>query len=175
MKGPLVGAALLVLTAASAQAQSIFFGGGATIPTGEYKDYAKTGWMAQAGVAVPVGGKGFMVGAEAMFGSNKHDHPGDKTNLLGLNGFLLYRIGDMTKPGPYVFGSGGALKHDYKSEDFPEDEGGEFKFAWSAGAGVDVPFGGNKAFYIEGRYMARSDTKFMAILAGLIFNLGGGN
>ena len=172
-----VGAALLLVTAASAQAQSpvLFLGGGATIPSGEFGDYAKTGWMANAGVMFPVGGKGFMVGAEGMYGSNKHDFEGDKTNLTALNGVLLYRFGDMAKTGFYLVGTGGAMSHSYKSEEFPEDEDSDWKFAWSGGAGVDIPFGGSKSFWVEGRYMARSDTKFIAILAGIAIGLGGGN
>ena len=176
MRGSLVGAALLLVSAATAQAQSpiLFFGGGATIPNGEYGEYAKTGWMANAGVGLPVGGKGFMVGAEVLYGSNKHEFAGDKTNLTGANGFLLYRFGDQAKTGFYVLGSGGMLNHSFKSESEPEDEGSDTKFAWSGGAGVDVPFGGNKSFWAEGRYMARSDTKFIALLVGLSFALGGG-
>lgn len=170
--------ALTLLLPVIAQAQSpfIFVGGGVTIPTGLYKsdDGAKTGWMATGGVGFPVGGKGLEIGAEGYFGSNKHSPPpaGDKTNLYGASGWAAWRFGKPAKPGVYLLGSAGALKHDFRSTTVPAANGGNFEFAWSAGAGVDIPFGGSKSIYVESRYMARGDTKFIPIFVGLSIGVG---
>ena len=53
-RGSLVSVGLVVLAAAvipaTASAQFVYVGGGANIPVGDFKDYAKTGWIAQAGL-----------------------------------------------------------------------------------------------------------------------------
>ena len=172
----LLGTIALLVSATTAHAQAfVFLGGGPTFPMGDYKDYAKTGWMAQAGVGVPVGGKGLIIGGEALFGSNKHEAPpeGDKTNLYGVNGAIAYRIGDKAKPGIFIFGTAGVLNHAYKSEQFPEDEDSEWKFAWGGGAGVQVPFGGNKSFAVQGKFMDRDGTRLIGAFVGLSFGIGG--
>jgi hypothetical protein len=183
MKGPTLATIGVLLMAAAvpshAQGPILFFGGGVTIPLSDYKnvDGAKTGWMATAGFGVPVGGKGLMVGAEGYFGSNKHEEPpvGDKTNLYGASGFLTYRFGPTTKAGVYLIGSAGAMKHDYRSTAFPNDQGGDFEFAWSGGAGVDIPVGAKSSIWLESRYFQRGDTRFIPIFVGVSIGIGSGS
>ena len=80
----LAGAVAVLVSAAPAGAQYIFLGGGATLPMGDYKDFAKTGWIATAGVGFDVGSRGLWVEGQGYYGSNKHDDgSGDKTDLLG--------------------------------------------------------------------------------------------
>jgi hypothetical protein len=177
--GSVIGVLLLALALpAHAQRPIVFLGGGVTFPTSLYKseDGAKTGWMGTAGFGVPIGGQGLMIGAEGYFGSNKHNPPpaGDKTNLYGGSGFAAWRFGDATKAGAYVIGSGGWLKHDYRSTAFPADQGGNFEFAWSVGAGADIPAGSSMSVFIETRYMQRGDTRFVPIFVGLSFSVGQG-
>ncbi len=162
---------LLSVTAAQAQRPNFGFGGGATIPTGDYGDYAKTGWIGTGFIGFPIA-KALSIGAEGYYGSNDHDTEGDKTNLYGGSGYLTYRFGQPTKPGVYLIGSGGALVHQFKSETTPADESSETKFVWSAGAGVDIPVAKSVSIWLESRYMARGDTKFIPIWGGLSFAFG---
>lgn len=177
MKGPVVvlvgGLFLAAATPARAQSPFVFFGGGATIPVSLYKteDLAKTGWMATAGVGVPVGGKGLTVGGEAYFGSNKHDVATEKTNLYGAGGWLSYKFGDAAKAGPYLIASAGAMKHDFHST-IPADNGGNFELAWSGGVGVDIPAGKSLSIWAETRYMQRGDTRFIPIFVGVSIPVG---
>ncbi|MGE0442778.1 MAG: outer membrane beta-barrel protein [Gemmatimonadales bacterium] len=168
-----------VTIASSAEAQKpfVFLGGGATVPVSVYKneDGAKTGWMATAGIGFPVGDKPVSVGGELMFGSNKHEAPpeGDKTNLLGAAGFVSARLGNAEKPYPYLIGSLGMLKHDYRSTAFPDEQGGDFAVTWSAGAGLAIPVGsGGTEVWFEGRFVSRGDTRFIPIFAGFAIPLG---
>lgn len=183
MAGTKLGAALALTLAAAvtgsahAQRPFVYLGGGVTIPVSVYKneDGAKTGWMGVAGVGVPIGDNGLTLGGEAMYGSNSHEAPpeGDKTNLYGASGWATYRFGDTEKPGIYLLGSIGMLKHDYRSETFPDEQGGNFELAWSGGAGVDIPVGtGGTTFWVEARYMSRGDTRFVPIFAGVSVALG---
>lgn len=170
MAGAVVGT--LAVSIAYGQA-SIYVSGGPSIPVGEYGDYAKTGWLATAGLSVPVGGKGLSVGGELMYGSNKHsDVAGDKTNLPGAFGFLMYRAGDQSKPGVYFFGQAGILNHQFKTSGSPGYSGeSDWKPAAGGGVGVDIPVGGASVF-VEGRFITRSGTSFIPIQAGVSIPVG---
>ncbi len=175
LRAALVGAVAATLVSTAAQAQSaawIWAGGGATVPIGDYGDYAKTGWMATAGVGVPIGEQGLSVGGEFLYGSNKHDDTsGDKTNLLGALAGLSYRVGDPAKPGVYFMGMAGALNHQYKPGSTSESSDNEWKFAFGGGAGLDFPVG-KVSIWVEGRILSRSDTKFIPIMAGVLIPIG---
>jgi hypothetical protein len=170
---PVLLAALLLGTAAPGAAQAFgFIGAGATFPTGDYGEYADTGWLASLGVGLPVGPAGFVVGIEGFYGQNNHsDFEGDKTNPYGADLFGLYRLGAAGRVAPYVLGAVGILVHKYGSDTYEEDSSSEFLF--SAGAGVDIPLNGPLSLYGEGRYFSAGDTGFFGILAGLTFGFGG--
>jgi hypothetical protein len=161
----------LVTTIGQGQAvSSIYVGGGPSFPIGEFGDYAKTGWLAAAGVSVAVGGRGLSIGGELMYGSNKHsDVAGDKTNLPGVFGFIQYRAGDPARPGVYFFGQAGVLNHQFKPATGSSDN--DWKFAVGGGAGIDIPVGGASIF-VEGRVIARSGTNFIPVLAGFAIPIG---
>jgi len=166
-------AATLVSTTAQAQAAAIVLGGGATVPIGDYGDYAKTGWMGVGGVVVPIGDQGLFVGGEFLYGSNKHDDgTGDKTNLYGGLAGLGYRVGDRSKPGVFFFGLAGGLNHQYKPGSSTESSSNEWKFAFGGGGGFDIPVG-KASIWVQGRIISRSDTKFIPILAGITIPVGG--
>lgn len=120
-----------------------------------------------------MGDKGLSVGGEVMYGSNKHsDVAGDKTNLPGAFGFLMYRVGDQSKPGLYLFGQAGILNHQYKTSGSPGYSGeSDWKFAAGGGAGVDIPAGGVSLF-VEGRFITRSGTNFIPFQAGVSIPVG---
>jgi len=178
MKRRIVAAsALLMLLAlpAAANAQiGIFLGGGATLPQGDYGEYASTGWMGHLGVLVPISSApGLGVVGVASYGSNNHEFDGDKTNLFGAQGGLSYRLGNPERTGIFFFGLGGYLNHQYRSEEFPEDEGSEGKFAYTGGVGVEIPLSG-LSLWFDGAYTGRGDTKFFGINAGVTILVGGG-
>lgn len=172
-------ATLLMLSAApgSVFGQGIFAGGGVTIPTGDFGDFADTGWIASAGFSFDVGDAGLSAGVEGFYGENKHDADvsgvadGDKTNPYGAMGFLLYRAGDPESVGPYFYGGAGLMVHKFSPATGEGDS--ETNFGYEAGAGLDFPFADNVGAWVEGRFMGSSDTNFFGIVAGLGLGLGG--
>jgi opacity protein-like surface antigen len=169
----LIGVALLLGTSRSAQAQGskafIYAGGGASIPMSDYGDYAKTGWLGVAGVGYNMTANVF-IQAEGMFGSNKHsDYAGDKTELMGASASIGYSFGeDGAKVKPYVFGGAGMLSHKFKPATGTSDS--ESKAMFYGGAGLYFPMG-KLGLWVETRYVSRSDTKFVPVMAGLQINL----
>jgi hypothetical protein len=176
-------AALAVLSftlPSQASAQSVFLGAGATIPTGDYKDIdeAKTGWMVEGGFGFPLGGGGLYGFVEGLYGSNKHEHEGDKTNLLGGFGGIEYVFAEEGEAGLFVFGEVGFLRHSYKSEEHSESESSDSGIAFGGGAGYSIPFGESMNGWILGRYLMGktgedSDTSFIGIMAGVSIPIGG--
>ena len=162
----------LAVAPATAGAQAFgFLGAGVTFPTGDYGDYANTGWLGAGGVGFPIGDAGLAVGAEAFYGQNNHDYDGDKTNPYGVLGFVQYSFGDPAKLHPYVLGGAGLLVHKYSSDVGNGDS--ESQFAYSFGAGVAYPLGATTGLYGEGRYWGSDDTTFFGIMGGFYFNFGG--
>lgn len=167
---------VLLCSATLLSAQSIWVGAGPTFPTGDYGNYAKTGWMGSAGVGFGLGQSGKLsLAFEGLFGSNSHsDFEGDKTTLYGGMAGLTYQLGNVAKPHLYVFGSGGLLVHKYSSDEFPEFEDSDSKFAYEFGVGLDIPLGG-LGLWVDARYLARAEsdaTAAIPIMAGIYIPLG---
>jgi hypothetical protein len=170
----------LVALGASAQVASgqasLLVSGGASIPMGDYADYAKTGYVAAVGLMFKVGEKGLSVGAQGLFGGNSHsDYDGDKTTLLGALGTVAYRLGDPAKPGISLVGNLGMLQHKYSSDQFPGEEGSSSGLAYGGGAAFMVPRG-NMSLYAAVRYLMASiddeTTAFVPITVGVVIPLG---
>ncbi len=139
--------ATLAVAAQSGTAQArVFVSGGASIPVSDYKDDAKVGYMAQAGIGFPVGAPGFVVGIGGLYGSNSHDQDGDKTNLAGAAAYINYDFGTTA----YVFAGPGYVKRSYKSDTFPDGSGSGL--AATGGGGVNISVRGIDAF-VEGMYL----------------------
>jgi hypothetical protein len=186
-KCAVLGIALLAVLSftlpTQASAQGVFLGAGATIPMGDYGDYAKTGWAVDAGVTFPIGENGLFVFADGMYGSNSHsDHDGDKTNLIGGFGGVEYAFSEPGEAGPFVFGQVGFLRHGFKSDEHPDDDESDMGLAFGGGAGYGFPVGGMNAFvlgrFIQGRYGASDGfeawtTTFVGVMAGVSIPLGG--
>lgn len=170
-------------TAIPAVAQSIYVGVGPTFPTGDFGEYAGTGFMLAGGVEFEVASQLSIYG-EGFWGQNDHDTDGDKTNPSGFMGGLLYGFGGDDAPlTPYVFGGVGLMTHAYSSDTFEDSSDSAFGFQGGAGVGFDL--GGLDAF-AEGRYMSASfdfevspgetaseTTAFVGIVLGLSFDVGG--
>jgi hypothetical protein len=160
-------AALLLTLPLGAQG---FVGGGVTLPSGDYNTYAKAGWMVNAGFTPwHSADERAKVWAEGFYGSNSHDDfAGDKTNLYGGLGSLTYNLTEGGSAVPYLIGSVGYMVHQYKSDDFPDEEGSDGGFAFGGGAGVGIG-----KLYLEGRYFSASisgaTTAFILVAAGITF------
>lgn len=157
-------------------AQGIFVGGGVTVPTSDFGDFANTGWMGFAGVLTPVGDQGFSVGAEGFFGSNGHEIEGDKTNLYGGMALASLSFGGETAPAtPFVFGGLGFMTHSYKSESTPQFEDSATGMTLGGGGGVTFPLGGAQGIlagtYIQG-FGDIDETSLFGISAGVQFLFG---
>lgn len=172
------GFALLFL-APRAQAQGggfVFLGGGATIPTGDFKnvDMAKTGWIAQGGAGLDLS-KAAWVEAEGWYGSNKHDDgSGDKTDIQAGLVTLGYQFTPGAKGSLYVAAGGGLMNHKYVPATGSSEN--HWKGAMTGAVGYVGTLSGSTRFWVEGRYLHMLETggtTIMPITAGLSFNFGG--
>lgn len=179
----LLGAGLVVTLAAfaapsgSAAQASIFVGGGLSVPTGDYGEFAKAGWMGQAGVVVPMGAGGFGIGASGFYGSSSHDAPfdGDKTNLYGGTAFVIYTMSGDGALLPYAFAGPAYMTHAYKPETGADVSGSGLGL--TGGVGADIPIGSVRGF-VEGQYLTGigdevDGTDLFNINVGVSFPLGG--
>jgi hypothetical protein len=162
--------ALAVLLGAPAASAQFFLGAMATLPMGDFGEYAKTGWMANAGIQAWESSNGKVaLFAEGVYGSSSHDDvDGDKTNIYGGLASVTYGLGSGEGMSPYLIGSLGYLIHQYKSDAFPDFEGSEGGVGFGGGAGLFFD-----PIYVEARYMTFSadgeSTAFLMLGAGLTF------
>lgn len=172
MRRSVIGAASLALGVAlgAAPLPAQFFAGAyATLPSGDFADYAKTGWMAEAGY-------GFWQGANdrltlwgaAGYGSNSHEgSAGDKTNLLTVAAEATYSL-TASESGAYLIGTLGYMRHTYSPGNDAFDSESEGGISFGGGAGWS--FG---KFWVEGRYatasIENSTTAFLMLGAGVSF------
>jgi len=132
----------LVSPADSAAQGWLDVAGGVTLPQGEYKDLANTGWLAHAAAAYPLGdsdGAGPYLGASAYYGRNKHEAiDGDKTNHFGVLGRLGYALGDPEASiAPFAFVHVGFMRDAYESNTSVDESAAGL--AAGGGAGVSFP------------------------------------
>ena len=165
-------AALLFAGASAANAQYVFAGGGISIANGDFKDYAKTGWMAQAGVGFDITKvKGLFVEAEAFYGSNKHsDVDGDKTNLFAGIAALGYSFMPDKKVSPYVIAGAGILNHKFVPATGTSES--ESKFAYSGALGIGYNASSTLHLWLEGRVLGAEGSRVIPIMAGFSLNFG---
>jgi opacity protein-like surface antigen len=170
----LVAAFAFMAFAVPAQAQTtLYIGGGATFPTGDFGD-SSTGWMGAGGVIFGLGDGGFGVGGEVFYGQNSYsDLDGAKTTPYGVMAIADYSFGSEGNLRPYVFGGAGLMVHRFSFEDFSDSESA---FGYQAGAGLSFPIG----LFVEGRFMGSASmgegedsgtTTFFVAMAGWAFSL----
>lgn len=167
-----VAAALTLAFSAPAQAQgaSFFLGGGPTFPAGDFKDAVQTGWMGTTGVLFGLA-NGVFIFAEFLYGENTAEATTGKSKLAGGMANIGYRFGSATSPGLYVYGGAGGLNTKFSGlTTLPTVNLSQTDFAYGGAAGLDIPLGG-VTLWIEARYIAAKDTRFVPLMAGL--SIGG--
>lgn len=171
-RGTIVSLAVLMLAGASvANAQYVYVAGGASIPNGDFKDEAKTGWMAQAGFGYDIAKvKGLFVEAEGFYGSNKHKAPedGDKTNLFAGIAALGYSFMADKKVSPYVLGGVGILNHKFVPATGTSES--ESKFAYSGAVGIGYNASSTLHVWLEGRVLGSKSSRVIPVSLGFTFN-----
>jgi opacity protein-like surface antigen len=168
----MIGAVAVLVAASPAHAQYVFFGGGASIPMGDFKDFAKTGWMATAGLGADIGDKGLFIEAEGFYGKNKHKAPddGDATNIISGLGAVGYSFMPEKSVRPYVLGGVGFLMHQF--DPAVGDNETETKFAYSGAVGLSIKAGSKLNLWLEARFLGSSETKILPLMAGVTINFG---
>jgi len=155
----------------TANAQSIYLLAGASMPSGDYGDEdildAETGWLAAAGVTIPVGQAGLWAGAEGMYGRNGIADIDESFKLFSVMGLLGYNIPTESTVSPYVWGGAGLMSISTSFENSESESG----FGWQLGAGVGFETGGNINPFVEARYQSGSidldEESFTVSLLGL--------
>lgn len=166
---------LTVALAAPASAQArgyVGFGGGLSLPTGNFGDVYKTGWLGQviAGITGPSGMFGGRI--DGTYVRHSRDGvPAESIRLLGANADLVVAPGSAAaKVRPYLLGGVGFFNS--KAEGFD----GVTDFAFNLGGGLSVKAGSKMSVFLEARYISvqsdPSSTGFIPISIGLRF---GGN
>jgi opacity protein-like surface antigen len=170
----------LAMTAVSTRAEAqvnVFIGGGPSLPMGDFKDYAKTGWLLQGGLGVDIS-KGLFLEAEGFFGSNAHEATGtsnDKTNIMAFMAALGKSFGtEDAKVSPYVLAGVGMLGHQFRSDDDLASEGTETKFGYTGAVGLSFRLNEKARFWLEARYLGAEGTAVLPLFVGISIGLGGG-
>jgi opacity protein-like surface antigen len=152
---------------------TLYAGGGASFPTGDYGEYANTGWQVAGGVVFPISDTGLAVGVEASYASNERTSDAQGITYdspFGLVASVRYGFTTLGSVEPYV--SGGAGLH------YMGTRGGdgtpEIAFGYQLGAGLGFELSPSAAIFAEGRYSANTNLGFLGVLGGLAFTLGGG-
>lgn len=183
-----IGAAALASTLAlnplQAQANPIAFGviAGASVPLGDFGDFAKTGWHAGGlvqwnGPAIPLGIRGEVVyhsfGSETTVGADDVDF---SLITATVNGVFMFPMTEPATVRPYIIGGGGWYRED--CSDCGASSDAENKGGINVGAGVQIPLSGFTSL-IEGRWHMifdsddtvtdDSNTTFISLSAGLLF------
>lgn len=168
--------AVMMLATTSAHAQvSLGVGGGVTLPLGDFKDVAKTGWhgVANVGYDMP---SGLGVRGDFFYGQNSFKGNADgKTKLAGGLGNLVYNFKSASVQ-PYVIGSIGFMN--VKGEASAGGltfSGSETKIAFGGGAGLKFKAGTDSHIFVEGRYItvntSDNNVNFIPITVGISFGL----
>src|SRR5262245_49707928 len=172
MRGTLRGfltAAVVVVGAAPLSGQKFHVGGGVTMPSGDYGNFAKTGYLAIAGLTFDIPAAPIAVRVDGMYGANTHDGGLDeKTSIYGGMANAVWGFLPGSPLQPYAIGGLGYLSHDYDPGSSGSSADVEWAMVWGVGGGVNFALGG-LGLFAEGRYLDRDGTAFLALLAGLRF------
>lgn len=171
-----VGALLTGLLLVSAQqgfAQwAVGLGAGALVPVSDYGDYAKTGWGVTGHLNRALNENASFV-ASASYGSNSHEDEGDKTNLIGVGGNLVYSLTAGAGAVPFLVGGVGYLGHQYQSDTFPDAEGTDWQAYVNGGVGLGFPLGSIRGYLLANYVHGFDETTYASLGGGITFPVGG--
>ena len=144
----------IAATPAAAQARGyVGFGAGVAVPTGDFKNCCKTGFLGQV-VAGITGASGVLGGrVDGMYIRNNVKSPGSgHATHLGVNLDVVWTPGKRpASVHPYLLGGIGFFNSEFGNFD-------ETKFAFNAGAGLQVHMGAQMSFFGEARYLSVQTT-----------------
>jgi len=157
--GTLVLALAMTTGVARLQAQGFMIGAGASIPSGDFGDEAKTGWVGTAGLSFGAKALSFRIDGNYAQNSSKFDGEESSKMILGLGG-IEFGLGQKASH-PYLVGEAGYMRFTC--------DGCSGAFAWAAGAGFTTG-----SIFVEGRYVSASKDGFTTstILAEVGLRLG---
>jgi opacity protein-like surface antigen len=151
---------LMAVAAAPAAAQArgyIGFGAGAAIPTGDFANGAKLGWLGQviAGITGPSGRLGGRIDGDY----SRHSYKGatsGHTGLFGANADVVVNFRTTaSKARPYILAGVGFYNVKFTGTSGSYATGTSLtKGAFNGGAGVNIKTSHNMAVYLEGRFVS---------------------
>lgn len=169
----LFGCALVLLAgvALPAQAQVRFgVGGGLLMPMGDYGTADKMGFVAGAGIIIPVGTAPVGVRVEGSYSQTSHDGIGGKSKIMGGMASLIYSFTGAGSVTPYVLAGLGYYNVKVDVTGFGSAD--ESKVGFGGGGGIRFPMG-SASLFAEARYMNISttggSTTFVPIIVGVSF------
>lgn len=157
-------------TALAQASKFLYVGGGLTMPSGDYKEYAKSGFLADVGLGTNVGSSGKMFAfVDIIYGKNNHDDEGDSTTLMGGGANIgIQSTGSSAR----IYGYAGAGMQQHKYNPSGGGDGGSETKPYGRGA-IGVSLGsGNTTFWaevgmIQGFGGDDGNTGYMPIIAGI--------
>ncbi|MBK7143414.1 MAG: outer membrane beta-barrel protein [bacterium] len=183
----IVAALLLLAISASAQGVkpfTLYLGGGASLPNGDFSNEYKMGLHATLGLGLNFGpGLQFVPKGEFHTFSADTDALMEENDYLSVSGgsFNAFLVGADLKltpplPGaplkPYLFGGGGWARLQPSDLDYENSLGEgtivfakENKFYWNVGGGLNLGSGPAFSFFLQARYLSISgdEVKYNAI------------
>ncbi|NOT08294.1 MAG: hypothetical protein HOP28_08810 [Gemmatimonadales bacterium] len=145
---------------------TVGFGGGVSLPMGDFGEGFKTGFVGQVTAGFAKEGSKFGARVNGTFQKFSVDLEGSdgSAQIMGAMADLVVSPGTSNTK-PYLLGGVG----------FQNFKDGGTHFAWNAGGGVSLPLGARHAFFIEARYLSISgdggSSTMVPITAGI--RLGG--
>lgn len=166
--GAIPMAAAVISGDASAQGSKyLYLGGGATMPIGGYKEFAKTGWMGSVGLGTSLGSGNMFGFVDGFYGENSHDDVEDEsTTLIGGGVNLGLRSAGST----HFYGYVGAGMQNHKYNPAEGEGGSETKPYGRAAVGIGAG-SGTVSFWAEVGVLQGfggdgGNTAYLPILAG---------
>lgn len=149
-------------------------GGGAQLPTGDYGNFDKMGWLIGGDLTYWLTGAPVGIRADVQYAQTSHKNNVDgNSKVIGGLAEVVYAFGTSAEQlRPYILG--GVGYYNVKVEVTGFGSVSESKVGFGGGAGVAFKVGtGSTRFFIEGKFVSvstsGSSTTFIPLRAGLRF------
>lgn len=156
------------------QGVRVGIGGGAQLPTGDYGNFDKMGWLIGGDVTYWLTGAPVGIRADVQYAQTSHKNNVDgNSKVTGGLAEVVYAFGTSAEQlRPYILG--GVGYYSVKVEVTGFGSASESKVGFGGGAGVAFKVGtGSTRFFIEGKFVSvstsGSSTTFFPLRAGLRF------